>query len=587
MEVDRFPSMQVVAEEFFTTYSRDQYPLSILELQKRPDGWWTVERSLTSEKRFQDQLFWSYQDTVYLPLSYIRSKNDELQVGEYQQVISRAFLRNFDDCIFYGYIGWADDVIATFDQGDKRSDQELYALARAYSAKASDLIHNNSGFSDPKEIKVKGHGPNSLSQEDLATYRKYRHKAIELFEALFHQNDDFETLVGSIGVKAANEYLCSFLDLMVFQNDEEAFKELKKGIYTPFMVDMAKNYLSSCAPNAILFTNGDNDTYPVYYVQAMEGFRTDVTVVNLSLLNTIPYLNRLRKPLFGAKGIDFSIPNEKMGTYTRTYFYIEEVPEKSTSLKKLLKAAVSDKNIEKTVSGDVYFSVPGPKYVFDKGTTFRFKEDYLYRADVMVFDIVSKYMNKRPIYFAVTIGTRAFSGLENHCQIEGLACRLCNKEVKDNLGLGYIENPSLLYDRYFKSFEWAGLETVEYHNLRQARNCRSQLFRLATYSMKNGQQDLAKDVAKKTVALFNNDIVPYDDDAAYAVSILYFVGMVKEAHELARIAILNHLRWIKEHNDDNEKLSAFRKNMNSIIDQVESAGQLTLAKELREMIGAN
>ena len=171
--------------------------------------------------------------------------------------------------------------------------------------------------------------------------------------------------------------------------------------------DMAYNMLQTCKPNAILFTNGDNDTFPLWYLQQVEGIRQDIIVANLSLLNTPWYIKQLQR-----ENIDNPFIN---------------MSEEEVS------------NIDFKAWSKKLISIPAPKDSLNNSgkIEWELKPTYFDVAlrvqDLMVLRIIKDNNWNRPIYFAVTVSPTSMLNLDDYLTMEGLTYRLSNntKQVID------------------------------------------------------------------------------------------------------------------------------------------------------------
>ncbi|MFB6274263.1 MAG: DUF2723 domain-containing protein, partial [Salinibacter sp.] len=206
----------------------------------------------------------------------------------------------------------------------------------------------------------------------------------------------------------------------------------RSGNYVPR--DYAYNMLNSVKKNAILFTNGDNDTYPLWYLQTVEGVRQDVRVVNLSLLNTKWYVRQLKnEAAYESEPLPISMSEDqidKLG-YRRWKPKKMKLPVNPDQLRPKIREYLPDSSSSAMLESPMTWKM--------KGRPFRKNTRILQTADVTAYNMLRTNAEngwKRPIYFAVTVARSSQLNLNNYFQLEGQAYRVL--PIKHNTPRGRV-----------------------------------------------------------------------------------------------------------------------------------------------------
>ena len=196
--------------------------------------------------------------------------------------------------------------------------------------------------------------------------------------------------------------------------------------------DYSHNILQSCDKEAIIFTNGDNDTFPLWFLQEVEGVRKDVRVVNLSLLNTGWYIKQL-------KTMEPVVPVSFTDDYIDKYLDGHDW----TALKRRYWPEGSQEISIKTPEGDYQWKLPATMHI-PLGPEDPGKPNFLRVQDLMILNIIATNQSKKPVYFAVTVSNSNFIGLRDYLTMEGLAFRLTPERRKmidaERLRVNLFEN---------------------------------------------------------------------------------------------------------------------------------------------------
>ncbi len=333
--------------------------------------------------------------------------------------------------------------------------------------------------------------------------------------------------------------------------------------------DYASNFLNSCAPNAIIFTYGDNDTYPLWYCQEVEGIRTDVRVVNLSLIAVDWYIDQLRRAVNDSPAIEMSIPREQLRGFKRvqTPFFAPR-GEKEMDIQQVLKFLGED---HKQASGggrdlDTYLptrkiSIPvnkqwfidnklvaGPDSTLVDTLHIDLGKDkkYIIKDELAMLDIVGSNLGKRPIYWAVTCREDKLLGLEDYLQLEGLGLQVVPKKVKSSMeAYGIIGSGSVNSDQMFQNimekWKWGNFDKqrsyVDRSYMPSLQTMRVSIIRLARQLVVEGKKEKAVALVDKYFEVFPQMNFPYDQFTAFMADIYALSGeKAKAAAKIREIA---------------------------------------------------
>ncbi len=322
--------------------------------------------------------------------------------------------------------------------------------------------------------------------------------------------------------------------------------------------DYAKMYLASCEPNAILFTNGDNDTFPLWYVQEVENFRTDVRVVNYMLSSGDWYVSQMGRKVYDSEMLPLTINQDfykKDGGYIPVFERLDEA--------ELIDAIrfIEDNNKQTKVplqNGEWINYMPAKKLtleidkkaVIESGTVpikdsakivdkmeWTIRQGGLFRNDLMLLDLVATNNWIRPIYFANPNSHSKVLNVDKYCHLEGVVYRF-----KPTIATDFIQKiGGVNADRTYEvlmddNVRWGRLYEddviVDRETDRNAGMAKQNYVRLAQALLKEHKYDSVIKVLDKGIELFPNNKFPFDYYMISWADFYYKAGAVEKANNL-------------------------------------------------------
>lgn len=334
----------------------------------------------------------------------------------------------------------------------------------------------------------------------------------------------------------------------------------------------ASNVLNSCEENAILFTFGDNDTYPLWYLQEVEGVRKDVRIINMSLLGIDWYIDQLNHRVNDAMPVPMIWKKEHYVGDRRNYMQYIDNPsiqsDKHHNIQEVCQFIISDNPNAKVQMSDgsrVNFLPTKNMFIpslskeelvakglvaakdtamIDNDVKFTFPKDIAYKDDLGTLNIIAGIAGEgweRPIYFSGGLPGDNYIGMDEYMRLEGVVYRLLPYKAKNVEPpipgeMGSI-NVDKSYDLFVNKYDWGNAERNDVYfdekNRIMFAAYRINSARIAMEFAGRGMNEKGKEVLDKVLKGISEDSYHYDATAYYMALGYYRIGDKETGRKLA------------------------------------------------------
>ena len=513
-------------------------------------------------------------------------------------------------------------LIGLFFHFSRRSEDALGLLAMFIITGLGIIIYSNQPPNEPRERDY-------VLVGSFFTYAIWVGMAVlAVFELLRKRVQ----LNGSVAAAVAAALILVAPALMGFQNFDDHSRQWIKASR-----DYASNFLQSVEENAIIFTYGDNDTYPLWYCQEVEGIRRDVRVVNLSLIAVDWYIDQLRRKVNDSPAIKMTIPQDAYrGKKRNQIFYYnnrqtsqayDPNQDRELPLTDLLRFVGDDKNKLRASDGSeiegffptkrAYLNIDlnkmrsnGLLSASDTSAVSRIdiqlmgpNDQYLIKDDLAVLDVISSNIEDRPIYFAVTCRADKMFNLAEFMQLEGLAVRLIPVRSTPDRQFGVIGNGRVatdkLYNNIMEKFRWGNFDKYDLYVDRSyapsVQSLQLIMLRGAGTLLDSGDKTRAIELMDKYFEAFPHMNFPYDSRTMMMINVYLQAGAYDKAKPHLEILAREMADYLNFYSslDPAQQQGAFQQDIqqteltrNQIIQTAKTNGDTAFEEELKNLFGS-